>query len=1000
MSDPDLPIKPPTTVAVVQESVGADPRVRPIAEAPLVAPTPADPAAGGVVDPGQQGDAFIAATATDRKSDGVPALLKTNLQWQTLMAIVTAETSTADSGYPIISRAGFRLFEDQVSHLFHEGQVVLDWLAQLKNLHPLPRWEGDGGGWPPRDSILRAIKVLRTVILTASITAPTDLWLTRQILATHQRLGILEYLKDGATLVVANVAKEKNLVAAQLDHDLQFLHARGYLDRTGDGYVLAKDEAGAVVANAAKLTQFAADWHIDWAAEMIAYFGQGLDEARTARLEAWLEQRIQEPSATPGWIANLKEIEIGYKLVPLVIALKASGLLENLKSPSPFPLPSMEGVKRELTPGMQRVLENAGLIRGGQVTELGAKVFADGSGPFGIIYAYNTYLNQHEALLNNSGERPWVQRGPNIVASRDANKATFQKAIQALGRFMQDESWSPEVMVEHALGLGVAIQTFVEKFGTEGYHFVGADYEEAALAGARREQAEGRLPEEMQFLQADIGDPDRLVNFLKARGLPTTSAVMVVGAGFHEVRNKTDEQMIEVFRKYCEAGIILIFAETSDLTDEQLRDTGWQTYHAGFRWAHLTSGQNLRIPWPMEGTSGCKSWLEIAEAAGYTILDDYSPKKRPIYPRSLVPENNPPLEVTFFAVPDNHPTLGSRLEPRIQKATATPASGGLVSQQPLATEGLTLDFVPHKNATHTPKLLPLEDAQKNPHVVVFERRSVADARQILMAQNYPDLAEFDKYPAFFKGFVYHGHTVFLARNLRGEVLGYSLVTFDTDDNPGSVKAHRIHKKEQKPATELKGLGLALMAYMFEDWWKGWSHLQPQQGVIHAILPQILQDFRSRTFDGRTSPIPHAFHDEWDPGRKYPRGWIPKEEAEFVRSLFHFTPVTPVATLKSKQRIHPLPRGEGVGGGCHLATSATVFSGEVLVMGAGPVVEKAQALAEPVATGSTEDATQSAGGGDVIADQTSLDTDDVLGPGFLGWRTASRAVAKGFVRALR
>lgn len=474
---------------------------------------------------------------------------------------------------------------------------------------------------------------------------------------------------------------------------------------------------------------------------------------------------------------------------------------------------------------------------------------------------------------------------------------------------------------------------------------------------------------------------------------------MVVGAGFHEVRNKTDEQMIEVFRKYCEAGITLIFAETSDLTDEQLRDTGWQTYHAGFRWAHLTSGQNLRIPWPMEGTSGRKSWLEIAEAAGYTILDEYSPKKRPIYPRSLVPENNPPLEVTFFAVPDNHPTLGAKLDPADSTTEPLAPKGTLLSQQPVVTEGITLDFVPHKNTTHTPKLLQLEDAQENPHVVVFERRSVTDARQILRTQNYPDLAKFNSYPPFFKGFVDPGHTVFLARNLQGEVLGYALVTFSTDENPGSVKAHRLHKKDQHFKSELKGLGLALMAYMVDGWWPGWSHLQPRQGVAHALLPEILQNFRSRTYGGRTSPIPLALHDEWDPGRKYPNNWIPKEEAEFVLSLFHFTPVAPIAIPKSKQRIHPLPRSEGVGEGCHLATSGAVFSGEAIVMGAGPLVEKEQALAKPVTAGSTEDTTQPAVGGDVMIEQSSLGANDALGPGFLGWRAASRAV-RGFARVLR
>ena len=40
---------------------------------------------------------------------------------------------------------------------------------------------------------------------------------------------------------------------------------------------------------------------------------------------------------------------------------------------------------------------------------------------------------------------------------------------------------------------------------------------------------------------------------------------MLVGNGFHEVRQQTDERMVEVFRGYAEAGFVLLFTEESAL---------------------------------------------------------------------------------------------------------------------------------------------------------------------------------------------------------------------------------------------------------------------------------------------------------------------------------------------------------------------------------------------------------------------------------------------------
>ncbi len=302
------------------------------------------------------------------------------------------------------------------------------------------------------------------------------------------------------------------------------------------------------------------------------------------------------------------------------------------------------------------IFEEAGLIRQGETTDLGRRVLERGPGVFGIIGAYRPYLNQHEALLRATGSRPSVERGPNIFASRDANRKNFQEAVAALARFMEETGYRPVNVIEHALGLGVAIQEFAKRFGTDGFHFFGADYEEAALERAQAEKEAGRLPADMEFVQADIGLPDKLLRFIREkRSIPEGQAlpptVMIVGNGFHEVRNQTDDRMIKVFEAYRETGLVVVFVEESGLTVEQLRRSAWNSYHAGFRWVHQTSGQGLRPPWPTGEARSKLSWSECAERAGYEVIAKYTKGTRSLLPLDLPRDENPQISVTYFCVP-------------------------------------------------------------------------------------------------------------------------------------------------------------------------------------------------------------------------------------------------------------------------------------------------------------------------------------------------------------
>jgi hypothetical protein len=298
------------------------------------------------------------------------------------------------------------------------------------------------------------------------------------------------------------------------------------------------------------------------------------------------------------------------------------------------------------------LLASAGLVAGGRVTSLGARVFERGPGVFGIIGAYHPYLNRHEALLQQEeGRRPWVERGRNIAASRDANRKSFRDAVQILWDYVQATGVRYRVVIEHAMGLCVGVQEFRKKFGDGGVRFFGADFEQAAIDGAVAEQAAGRLPAEMKFLQADIARPGPLIEFLRNEGALGEGTAMIVGNGFHEARGRSDDEMIAVLRRYREAGITIVFTEESGLSGSQIRDAGWNTYHAGFRWTHQVSGQRLRAPWPMDPPTERLSWTEVFERAGYRVPRGFRRGTRRIFPCDLPEERNPPISVTFLCVP-------------------------------------------------------------------------------------------------------------------------------------------------------------------------------------------------------------------------------------------------------------------------------------------------------------------------------------------------------------
>jgi hypothetical protein len=264
-------------------------------------------------------------------------------------------------------------------------------------------------------------------------------------------------------------------------------------------------------------------------------------------------------------------------------------------------------------------------------------------------------MTQLKEILVQGRGQIHVARAANVAASQLANSRSFELANNTLDVFCRETGFEYRVYIEHALGRGEATR---QRFERDGYDriYVGADLEDASIAGARSEQAAERLPATMHFISgADIGQAQNLLAPLSELDIDPAGAVMVVGNGFHEVRGQTDQRLADVFRQYHEAGLLLIFTEESALSVANLLETAWNTYHAGFKYVHERSGQGLRParedPTPGDGPRLPASWHRCATEAGYVCAEAYCQRSRTIFPYRPESGFNPAISVTHFFVP-------------------------------------------------------------------------------------------------------------------------------------------------------------------------------------------------------------------------------------------------------------------------------------------------------------------------------------------------------------
>jgi|GEM_PF-504859 len=558
-----------------------------------------------------------------------------------LLAILSSDTKSLKSGHPILTEAGFGHFLKQVPHLFSQSENLIDIINDVLSPEIQNKLSLED-----QASTKRAAKVIQTVLNTAGITAPPDLWLMRHVLDTYQKIGLLGAWQKGLAATAGELARRFKLDKKILEADLAFLHARGYLHKSGKLYALNKNEA--VRQTLSALVPLKSEWKNDQIPLLQKIFTHTANTEEKARANAFWQLPTDMVYAN-SWMASQTELEIGFRLTPTILALRSLDLTQHLIEGS-----SIKLVLNGIPVSVLALLRAANLISDEKtVTAFGARIFEKAPGPFGIIHTYHGYMTHHEASLRGRKNQIWVSRGENVAASQDANRKSFKDINDALDEFVKNTGFTYSVFIEHAVGQGEATRQRFERSGENTIRYIGADLEDAAIDRSVAAQAAGTLPGNMSFVRnADIGQPDILVRASAKQGLSLKDAVMVVGNGFHEARGQSNESMVAVFEGYRKAGLLLAFTEETGLSDDDLIATGWNTYNAGFRYVHAISGQGLRPSFEDRSSPNLRfSWAKCAELAGFVVLERYTRRARTIYPHARKDGYNPSISVSYFCVP-------------------------------------------------------------------------------------------------------------------------------------------------------------------------------------------------------------------------------------------------------------------------------------------------------------------------------------------------------------
>lgn len=568
-----------------------------------------------------------------------------------LAEVLGHPTGMSSAGYPFLAETAYRTLRDRVPQVLGWGPQVWDTVDDMCN-------RLDGLDESHRHHVLQSRRVVQQVLRTAAITAPPALWLARHVVGAMSTLGVTRRLLSGEAIDAAHIG----LSPSQLDTDLSFLTVLGITDRNGGMFRLSeRPESRRVLESLGPLPQGEpVDAAVHWAR---ACGGERLSDPARDHLLVLASGAVPRSShVQTEWFPTFEEIALGYRLLPLIVGMASSGTTTDcLKQTSIAPIDLVPD-DAELGAAALQLMHAAGIVRPIPelqecvATPLGRRLLERGPGPFGIIEAYQPYMAQLDAIGRSGRGNVHLTRSTNIAASQRANRESFRKANDALDRYCRDTGARYSVFIEHALGRGEATRQRFVRSGDRSIQYVGADLEDPAIDAAIAERDAGALPAGMIFVRgADIGKADTLLRALREHGIDPEGAVMMVGNGFHEVRDAHDEGIIAVFKAYADAGIVLLFTEETALSIADQQATAWNTYHPAFRYVHEKSGQGLRPsinrptapddPLPL-------SWTAAARAAGYRRLDQYCTLGRTIYPCRPPDGHNPSTYVNYFFVPD------------------------------------------------------------------------------------------------------------------------------------------------------------------------------------------------------------------------------------------------------------------------------------------------------------------------------------------------------------
>ncbi len=563
-----------------------------------------------------------------------------------LVPVVSFETQVSSSGWPYLSERAYLQLRDRVPHVLGYGHLAWEGLEHLAALVS----ECEFLSATELHHFQASRKVVAQVLKTAAITAPPSLWLARHVLSNLVDQGIAERLLDGEGI---RPGREPGIRAEELEIDLTFLSILGLLHRERGLFSLAETGRG---QGALSLPALPSRTPVAMAGVWGRFFEKGNLSSEEREGVDWVLSRppVRNDSTQQGWSPTVEEIQLGHRLLPLVLGLAASGRIQPILQAGEI---SEQVLGDELLPGVVGLLRAGGCVdaRGPGLTVLGRRVLERGPGPFGIVEAYHPYMSALGGILKQGRGAVHLTRGSNVAASQRANRASFSHANNALDEFCESTGWTYSVYIEHALGCGEATRQRFERSGDR-LTYLGADLEDEAIDAAQQQQALGRLPPTMRFIRnADIGDAGAILEPLARCPGSRDGVVMVVGNGFHEIRDQGDAGMVAVLRAYCGAGIVLLFTEETALSIRDQKKTAWNTYHPAFRYVHEKSGQGLRPALdplnPLGDDPMPMSWTECASRAGYLLLDAYTRRGRTIYPCPQESGRNPSTSVIYFFLP-------------------------------------------------------------------------------------------------------------------------------------------------------------------------------------------------------------------------------------------------------------------------------------------------------------------------------------------------------------